>query len=134
MPERKKVTICASIKFTDEIAEWKKKLEQDGYEVIQYPKKLSGEFLPSYEKEFSEHYQKICNSDIVLALNYTKKGVDGYIGAAVFAEIAFAIGLNRTYRQANNIEVFHVNPIADSLPHREELQFWQDLEWLKIWK
>ncbi|MDR3582892.1 MAG: hypothetical protein P4L62_00820 [Candidatus Pacebacteria bacterium] len=130
---QKKVTICASIAFLDDISIWKEKLKNDGYDVVQYPKKLIGEFLPSYKVEFTEHYQKMAESDIVLILNMKKKGVDGYIGAAVFAEIAFAIGLNRTSRYDKKIDVYCLNHFPNSLPHAEELQYWVDLGWLKFW-
>ena len=133
MPEKKKVTICASMAFVKEISEWRRKLKEDGHDVIQYPKEFTGEFLPNYKIEFSEHYQKMTESDVVLVLNMQKKGIDGYVGPAVFAEIAFAIGLNRSLRQDKQIEVYHVNPFSESLPYREELQHWQDLEWLKQW-
>jgi len=120
--------------FLDDIDLWKQKLEKNSYRVIQYPKKLTGEFLPSYKKEFTEHYQKIVESDIVLVLNMQKKGIDGYIGAAVFAEIAFAVGLNRTSHSEKEIGVYCLNPFPDSLPYAEELQYWVDLGWLKFWK
>lgn len=94
--QQKKVTICASMDFWDDILFWKEKLEKNGYSVIQYPKQFTGEFLPNYKIEFTEHYQKITQSAIVLILNMKKNNVNGYIGASVFAEITFAIGLNRT--------------------------------------
>ncbi|MBT5808156.1 hypothetical protein HOI18_02665 [Candidatus Uhrbacteria bacterium] len=134
MTQKKKLTICASMAFSKEIGIWRTKLAEGGYEVIQYPKEFEGEFLPNYKIEFSEHYQKMTDSDVVFILNLQKKGIDGYIGAAVFAEIAFAIGLNRTSRQDNPIKVCHLNPFPDELPYREELQHWQDLGWLVPWE
>jgi hypothetical protein len=128
----KKLTICASMSAWDDIIVWNEKLGQE-YDVIQYPKQFTGEFLPNYDIEFSKHYQKMAESDIVLALNVTKKGVDGYIGAAVFAEIAFAIGLNRSLRANNKIEVYCLNEFPKDLPYSEELQHWVDLGWLKFW-
>ena len=134
MPQQKKVTICASMSFWEDINLWKQNLEKDTYTVIQYPKQFTGEFLPNYKREFTEHYQKIAESDIVLVLNMQKKGIDGYIGAAVFAEIAFAVGLNRTSHSDKEIVVYCLNPFPDSLPYSEELQHWVDLGWLKFWK
>ena len=134
MSPPKKITICASISFWDDIVNWKDKLTKDGYDAIQYPKQLSDDFLSNYNTEFTKHYQQITKSDIVLILNMQKNGVDGYIGAAVFAEIAFAIGLNRTFRAETPIEVYCLNPFPDSLSYAEELQHWVDLEWLKFWQ
>lgn len=132
MPQ-KKITICASMSFWDDINIWKDKLKKDGYDVIQYPKQFTGEFLPNYKNEFTEHYQKMAKSDIVLILNMKKNGIDGYIGAAVFAEIAFAIGLNRTSHSDKKIAVYCLKPFPSSLPYAEELQHWTDLGWLKFW-
>lgn len=120
--------------FWDDIVFWKSKLEKDGYTVIQYPKQFTGEFLPNYKREFTEHYQKIAESDTVLVLNMRKKGIDGYIGAAVFAEISFAVGLNRTSHSSEEIAIYCLNPFPDSLPYAEELQLWVDLGWLRFWK
>lgn len=133
MSQRKKLTLCASVSFWEDINKWKDALEKNGYNIIQYPKQFTGEFLPDYKREFTEHYQKITESDIVLALNMQKKGIDGYIGAAVFAEIAFAIGLNRT-QPDKEIAVYCLNSFPNTLPYTEELQHWVDLGWLKFWK
>jgi len=75
MNEKKKITICASISFWEDICTWKENLEKDGYAVIQYPKQFTGEFLPNYKREFTEHYQKITESDIILILNMKKMGL-----------------------------------------------------------
>jgi len=120
--------------FWDDINIWREKLERDGYDVIQYLKQFEGEFLPSYKREFAKHYQKMTESNIVLVLNMKKNDIDGYIGAAVFAEIAFAVGFNRTRSSSKKISVYCLNPFPASLPHAEELQHWVDLGWLKFWK
>lgn len=133
MSQRKKVTICASMSFWDDVVLWKEELVNGGYDVIQYPKQFSGDFLSNYKKEFTKHYQQMEKSDIVLVLNMKKNGLDGYIGAAVFAEIAFAIGLNRT-QSDRQIKVYCVNRFPESLPYAEELQHWVSLGWLRFWK
>lgn len=93
--------------FWDEINEWKKKLEEDNYSVIKYPEQFTSEFLPNYK-------------------------IDGYIGASVFAEIAFTIGLNRA--NGKKIKVYCLNPFPDSLPYSEELKYWKNLGWIQFWK
>ena len=128
----KKVVICASISFWNEIVSWKEKLEKKGYEVIKYPDKISGDFLSSYKKEFSEHYEKITETDILFVLNIDKNNINGYIGPSVFAEIAFAIGLNVSLKK--NIEVFCLNSVPKNLPHSTELDLWEKLGWIKQWK
>lgn len=130
---KKKIVICASASFETEIVDWKNKLEKDGFEVIKYPTKIKGDISKGYEKEFSEHYDAITKTDILLALNLDKKGIFGYIGSGVFAEMAFAIGLNRVLNK--NIEVCYLNTFPESgLPYSDELKLWADLGWIKPFK
>lgn len=127
--EKRKLVICASSSFSDEVMEWKEILEKTGYEIIKYPGKITDNFLNNYKTEFSEHYEAISKSDVLLALNFEKKGIPGYIGSGVFAEMAFAIGLNRALNKT--IKVCYLNPIpADKLPYSDELGFWQSLGWI----
>jgi len=127
---KKKVVICASASFEDQIVEWKNKLEKKGFEVLKYPTKIKEDLLTGYNKEFSEHYDAINKADMVLALNLDKKGIQGYIGSGVFAEIAFTLGLNKVFNK--NIEVCYLNPIAkEGLPYSDELELWQNLGWIK---
>lgn len=41
------------------------------------------------------HLDKIKNSDAILAVNYPKRGVDGYVGANTFLEMGFAFVLGK---------------------------------------
>jgi hypothetical protein len=128
---KKKIVICASASFETETVDWKNKLEKNGFEVIKYPVKIKGDLNKGYEKEFYEHYKAIARTDILLALNLDKKGVPGYIGSGVFAEMAFAIGLNKVLDK--KIEVCHLNKIPEEiLPYSDELKLWQELGWIKL--
>ncbi len=127
--EKKKIVICSSASFEKEIIEWKKKLGDMGFDVIKYPIRLQGDIAAVYEKEFSEHYASIALADAILALNIEKKGIPGYIGPGVFAEMAFVIGLNKS--QGKSINVYYVNSIPENLPYSEELKLWQELGWIK---
>lgn len=130
----KKIVICASASFEIEIIDLKDKLKKDGFEVIKYPTKIKGNLSKGYEKEFSLHYDAITRTDILLVLNLDKKGVPGYIGSGVFAEMAFAIGLNKVFNK--NIEVCYLYnlPPEKSLPYSDELKLWEDLGWIKLFK
>ena len=132
--EKKKVVICASASFETKIVEWKNKLESMGYDVIKYPTKIGKDnFLEDYNFEFMDHYKSIVNSDMILVLNLEKNGIAGYIGAGVFAEIAFTIGINKTLNKT--IEVYYINTITSGiLPYSDELELWQQLKWIKQFK
>jgi hypothetical protein len=128
--KKNKLVICSSASFEDEIVNWKNKLEDNGFDVIKYPTKIHGDLANGYKKEFSEHYEAITQTDILLALNLDKKGIPGYIGAGVFAEMAFGIGLNRALKK--NIEICYLNTFPkNNLPYLDELNLWQELGWIK---
>jgi hypothetical protein len=128
--KKQKLVICASASFEDEIVDWKNKLESNGFDVIKYPTKIHDDLVNKYNKEFSEHYKAVTQTDILLALNLNKKGIPGYIGAGLFAEMAFGIGLNQAKK--NNIEVYYINSFPkDGLPYSDELNLWQGLGWIK---
>lgn len=128
----KKLVICASASFEKEIVTYKNKLEKLGYEVIKYPTKIKGDIVSGYKNEFSCHYNAIDETDAIIVLNLEKKGVKGYIGAGVFAEMAFAIGLNRVFNK--KIKVYYLNELPDSLPYSDELNLWKKLGWIKQFK
>lgn len=132
MDKKKKVVICASVSFGEDILEWKNKLELSGFEVIKYPIKITSEnFLTRYKNEFTEHYEAITKADAIFVLNPEKNGIAGYIGAGVFAEISFAIGLNIALDK--KIEIWYLNHIQDdSLPYSGELKLWEELGWVKL--
>ncbi|MEK7464466.1 MAG: hypothetical protein AAB617_01670 [Patescibacteria group bacterium] len=127
---KKRLVICASSSFGNEILEWKEKLRKSGFEVIKFPLKTTGN-TASYNKEFSEHYEAISKADVLLALNLEKRGIPGYIGPGVFAEMAFAIGLNIVLNK--NIEVYYLNSVPEgALPYSDELKLWQESGWIKL--
>ena len=129
--KKKKIVICASSSFEDEIIEWKNKLEKRNLKVIKYPIKIKEDFLNNYKKEFSEHYKAIFKADVVPILNIEKMGIPGYIGSGVFAEMAFAIGLNKVLNK--KIEICYLNFISEGiLPYSDELKLWQKLGWIKL--
>ena len=124
----KKVVICASVKKEEEILKWKKKLEDNNFEVIKYPRKIAGDdFLTTYSRKFKSHYEAISKTDSILALNYDQNGISGYLGAGTFAEMAFALGLNK------DIEVFysHHLPKKEEFPYMDEVRWWNKLGWIK---
>ena len=50
-----------------------------------------------------EHFKKVEASDVILILNYSKKGIEGYIGGNTFLEMGYAFGLGK--------KVYLLNPI-----------------------
>ncbi|MFZ3077395.1 MAG: hypothetical protein WA139_02985 [Candidatus Aenigmatarchaeota archaeon] len=128
---KNKVVICNSAIFHKDAEKWKEKLEEGGYEVIKIPEHDINS-LKDYRNGHTEHYRKIAEADILFVLNLEKSGIANYIGPSVFAEMAFAIGLNITL--GKNIEIFCLNPLPKNLPYSDELNKWKELGWIKFWK
>lgn len=123
----KKAVLIASGTAEKETIKWKEKLEVNGFEVLTCPLKIEdGEnFLKEYKKSFNLCYSSIPIADIVLAINIEKNGVEGYIGPGTFAEMAFAIGLNK------GIEILYLNDLPKGLSYSHELEMWNKLGWIK---
>jgi len=129
--KKKKVVICASASFENEIKDYKIKLENDGFKIIKHPIKINEDLLSNYKKSFLDCYRAVPKSDMVFVLNPKKNGIPGYIGPGVFAEIAFAIGINKVFNK--KIDIRYLNPIAlNKLPYSDELKLWQKLGWINI--
>ena len=130
---RKRVVICGGRHISDTIDKWRRILDAEGYEIVGYPRLIQfssdEELLKEYKKRHEEHYNDIKNADLLLALNVDRKGTKNYIGGGVFAEIAFAIGLNLVH--GTNIEIYTVNPLPAGLAYSEELLMWARQGWIK---
>ncbi len=129
--KNRKTVICASESFYKESEEWRNRLEAEGFAVIRSVEVIE-KSLKAYQAAHTEHYQKIMGADILFVLNLEKSGIANYIGPSVFAEMAFAIGLNIAL--GKNIQVFCLNSLPEKLPYSDELRKWKELEWIKIWK
>jgi len=130
-----RITICASLDFSNEIGNIVKQLAEQGHKVI-VPKTsemiLNGEVTLGQimeEKENGEiskraikhdvikrHFLNIKKGDAVLVLNYDKKEIKNYIGPNTFLEIGFAHVLGK--------KIFLLNEIPN-MPHRDEIKIMQ---------
>jgi len=119
-----KIIICASIQFTKEISKIANTLKNNNHSVeipLTSKKILSGEIsLEDFKKEnlkgegvnrkvkddvIRKYFEKIKDCDAILILNYSKKGIDNYIGGNTFLEMGFAHVLNK--------KIFLLNEIPD---------------------
>lgn len=117
-----KVCICGSLSFTDEILCIARKLEDLGYEVL-LPEGVERGLIKQenfdpvaakYETDtVHNHPKKIQESDVVLVCNFTKNGIENYIGANSFCEIYMARYFNKP--------VFALNPLPEQEYIHDEL-------------
>ena len=108
-----RIVLCGSMKVKESIFKIAKILEEKGNEVI-VPK----EFIVNMEKRDAsiKHFDEITkkDTDIVLAVNETKNGIENYIGPNTFAEIAMGF--------YNNKKVYVLNDYYT--PYLDELEGW----------
>ena len=136
------ITICSSIDFTPKIIEIKKELEKAGHTVnIPYytQKIIDGdltyeEFIKIKEEQgdillreaestdmIKRYWDFIKNSDSILVLNLTKKGIDNYIGGSTLMEMGFAYGHGKKIYLYNSMperseRIHYLDEILDMKP------------------
>lgn len=123
------ITLCASLKFNEQIEDAKARLEALGHTVY-IPIKVPGVDYWSADGQqrvsvkqaqdlISEHMKKIEKSDAILVINISKHAITNYIGANTFIEMGFAHYLKK--------KIFVLNPLPDQPYIIEELLSMQPL-------
>lgn len=109
----KRIVLCGSMKLKEKIFEVEEYLKNKGYEVVT-PKEFRVEMTKGDAAKL--HFDEITNekTNIVLAVNVTKNGIENYIGPNTFAEIAMAFYFNK--------KIYLLNDIYE--PYRDELEGW----------
>lgn len=125
-----KVVISSSSSLSTEIEDWKSKWEEKGHEIIASPKRLGGNIEAEYPAHFKNYISAINRADTLFVINVNRNNIDGYIGAGVFAEIAYAVGLNQT--QTKQIEIILLNHTHEKSPWFDEINLWIKLGWIKV--
>lgn len=99
-----KICICYSLSFGDEVRKIATQLEEMGHEVL-LPNGVINRLTE--QKDFDpiqakintdsnhKHVDKVRAADAVLICNYTKNGIENYIGANSFAEMFVAYYFNK---------------------------------------
>lgn len=111
------IAICGSMEFHQKMREVRGALEAQGH-IVLVPKSLElmetqGFMHPTTDEDkitakieydfIREHFRKIEKSDVILVLNYDKKGIANYIGGNTFLEMGLAFWLGK--------KIFLLNPI-----------------------
>lgn len=126
----KKVVISASASQTEAIGKWKEYWEDKGFEIINYPIGISKEdFVDIYPKVYRDFYRSLFECDIHFVANEDKNGISGYVGAGVFAELSFSLGLN--FSRDKKIDVWIIKIPDTKSVFYEDIKRWVDLGWVK---
>lgn len=112
-----KIVIGGSMAFAKEQIEAKKILEEKGHIVLitdnieEYAQNAA--IKQSFEQELKisldfdimrSFFNKIDESDAFLVMNYTKKGIPGYLGASVLMELGLAYHLKKKIYLLNDVD------------------------------
>lgn len=124
-----KVVISGSTKLLDDVSIWKKKFEDKGYQVINYPH-IDEEI--SIGEIYKQFYKDIEECDIFFLMNERKGNIEGYIGASVFGELTYAIMNNVVHNK--NIKVLMLDMPSVALFCHEEIVRWLDMGWIEFYK
>lgn len=127
----KKIVISGSSKLQDKVNYWIKHFEEKDYEILDYPKLIEQE---NYEKElpkvYEDFYTALENTDVFFLMNEEKKGIKGYIGASAIAELTYVVILNLIHHK--NIEIYILNIPSEEVSSYDEVKFWLDMGWIKL--
>lgn len=119
-----KICICCSLSFTDEVKKIADRLHELGHEVL-LPNGviIDAIYKPDFDSVKAkrgngydfvrEHFKKIEESDAMLVCNFTKNGIDNYIGANTFLEMGFAYYIKKP--------IYALNPLPDYKYINDEL-------------
>jgi hypothetical protein len=125
-----KVVIAGSAKLQDEMKKWVEYWNgKEGHSVINHPRVIPEEnFYDLYPDVHKQFFKDITEADILFVANGKRNGIEGYIGAETFAELAF--GLAQKLLHGKDIKL-----ILASMPDREvasydEIVLWQKMGWI----
>jgi len=109
-----KICICCSLSFPDEVFKIADELKALGHEVL-LPHGIEVRAIeqPGFDPVAAKHdngydamrahFAKIRSADAILACNFTKKGIENYIGANTFLEMGYAYSLEKPIYVLNSL-------------------------------
>lgn len=122
-PKNKRIVICGSMVFFNQMEDCQKTLVTNGIDAIiprdegHLPDFISDEEFRAFKKKVSSAYLKKIRekeTGAVLVFNAPKRGINNYIGANTFVELAMAFSWNR--------KIYLLNDIYQ--PYEDELEAW----------
>ena len=127
-----KVVIAGSASLQNEVSKWKRYWsEKENHVVIDFPLAIkSKDFTKIYPNVHKNFFRNILKADILFIANEDKKGISGYIGAEVFAELVYGMMQNLISKQKIKI-ILAKNP-SSKVQSFEEIKLWLKLGWIKV--
>jgi len=128
----KKVVIAGSASLEKEMKKWVDFWNaKPEHHVTDWPNPIGEEdFSKVYPKVHQDFFKNMAQADIVFIANEDKNGIEGYIGAETFAELAFAVAQNLVYDK--KIQVILLNMPSEDVQSIDEIKSWLKLGWIKV--
>lgn len=128
----KNIIITGSAKLQTDVQKWRKFWEKHGT-ILDYPKFLDqNNYLLEYSRAHPYFHQQLEKADVQFVMNEDKNGIVGYIGAASFAEMNYAIIRKIVHHQ--NIEIILLKMPDPSIFCIDEIGFWLKLGWIGLFQ
>ena len=120
-----KICISCSLSFPDEVLKVAEDLKKLGHEV-DLPNGILNRAVERADfnavaakaddgyDSMNAHFAKIREADALLVCNFTKKGIDNYIGANTFLEMGYAYSLG--------LPIYTLNPLPEMPYINDELR------------
>lgn len=77
---------------------------------------------------FRAFYERLAGCDALFVMNEDRDDVVGYVGAATFGELSYAVARNACGHKP--IEIVVLQPVGDDVHGCEEIRLWKDLGWI----
>lgn len=128
----RKIIIASSAKFYKEAFELKSKLENRGYEVIDYPRNINDNIQEEYKEAYERFYENLSKADDLLLLNLDKKGIEGYIGYESFAELSNMVV--KKIQENNDHKIYVYKLPSKEVGCYDEIMHFLELGYIELFK
>ena len=127
----KSIVIAGSAFFYKEALELKKELEDNGYTVLNYPKKIDNS-IKEFKKAYEDFYDSLNKTDDLLLLNLDKNNIEGYIGYESFAELSYLVV--KKIREDSNHMIYIYKMPSDKVGCYDEIKYFLELGYISLYK
>jgi len=128
----RKIVIAGSAYFYKEALELKEELENNNYEVIDYPKNIDVTNEDEYKEAYERFYDSVSRTDDIILFNLDKKGIKGYIGYESFAEISNLIV--KKIQTNNDHKIYIYKMPSKEVGCYDEIEHFLKLGYIEIYK
>ena len=127
-----KRVIAGSAKFYKEVLEMKKELENNDYNVMDYPKNINVNIEDEYKQAYERFYESLSKTDDLILFNLDKNGIEGYIGYESFAELSNLVV--KKIQEDNNHKIYIYKMPSKEVGCYDEIKHFLKLGYIELFK